>query len=71
MGVAGPKVLEAVTETMSVRVFGNTAVVTGVYREKGVRDGKPYQQRRRFIDTWVSENGNWVCVAASATPLPR
>lgn len=71
IGSAGPKVLEAVTENMSVRVLGNTAIVIGVYREKGLRNGKPYQQRRRFIDTWVRENGNWVCVAAAATLLPR
>jgi ketosteroid isomerase-like protein len=52
-----------------VHVFGDVAIATGVFREKGVENGKPYVRRNRFVDTWVSSNGSWVCVAASATPL--
>jgi ketosteroid isomerase-like protein len=56
-------------ETMSVRVFGNTAVATGVFRAKGVEAGKPYVRRERFVDTWVDKGGKWVCVATNATPV--
>src|SRR5882724_1553435 len=56
-------------ESMSVHVFGNIAVATGVFRAKGVEGGKSYMRRERFVDTWIYKNGNWVCVATNATPV--
>ena len=56
-------------ESMSVHVFGNTAISTGVFRAKGVEAGKPYVRRERFVDTWIYKGGNWVCVATNATPV--
>ena len=60
-----------VTPTMSVHVYGGTAVVAGSYRAKGVHQGKLYQREGRFIDTWAFKKGAWVCVAAQATPILR
>ena len=56
-------------ESMSVRVFGNTAIASGVMRVKGVEGGKPYVRREQFVDTWVNKNGQWVCIATDATPV--
>ena len=56
-------------ESMSVHVFGNTAVATGVFRAKGVENGRPYVRRERFVDTWVFKGGKWTCVATNATPV--
>jgi ketosteroid isomerase-like protein len=56
-------------ESMNVRVFGNTAIATGVFRAKGVEAGKPYVRRERFVDTWVDKGGKWSCVATNATPV--
>jgi len=56
-------------ESMSVRVFGNTAIATGIFRAKGVEGGKSYVRRERFIDTWVLKDGRWICVATDATPI--
>lgn len=56
-------------ESMSVHVFGNTAIATGVFRAKGVEGGKPYVRRERFVDTWVYVGSKWVCVATNATPV--
>ena len=58
-------------ESMSVHVFGNTAIATGVFRAKGVEGGKAYVRRERFVDTWVYTGGKWVCVATNATPVIR
>ena len=55
--------------SMNVRVFGNTAIATGVFRAKGVEAGKPYVRRERFVDTWVDKGGKWSCVATNATPV--
>ena len=60
---------QAEPESISVHVFGDVAIATGIFREKGVENGKTYLRRNRFVDTWVSRNGSWVCVAASATPV--
>jgi ketosteroid isomerase-like protein len=60
---------QAEPESISVHVFGDVAIATGVFREKGVENGKPYLRRNRFVDTWVNKNGSWVCVAASAIPV--
>jgi len=56
-------------ESMSVHVFGNTAISTGVFRAKGIEGGKSYVRRERFVDTWLYKNGKWVCVASNATPI--
>jgi ketosteroid isomerase-like protein len=59
---------QIVNESMAAHVYGNSsAVVTGVYREKGTNKGKPYLRRGRFTDTWVNENGTWLCVASHST----
>jgi ketosteroid isomerase-like protein len=60
---------QAEPESIGVHVFGDVAIATGVFKEKGVENGKSYVRRNRFVDTWVNKNGNWVCVAASATPM--
>jgi len=62
---------QIVNETTTVYVYGPAAVVTGVYREKGVDKGKPYLRRGRFTDTWVYANGLWQCVASQSTLISR
>jgi ketosteroid isomerase-like protein len=52
---------------MTVHVYGNAAVVKGVYRDKGIEKGKPFLRRGRFTDTWVNQNGTWQCVASQST----
>jgi ketosteroid isomerase-like protein len=58
---------QIVNETMAAHVYGNSAVVTGIYREKGTQSGKSYSRRGRFTDTWVFQNGIWTCVASQST----
>lgn len=56
---------------MAVRVDGNTAVVTGVYRDRGRDDqGRPYDRRVRFTDTWLKRDGRWQVWAAQGTTIP-
>jgi ketosteroid isomerase-like protein len=52
-----------VSENMKVHVYGDTAVVTGTYHEKGTSGGKPFENRGLFTDTWMRRNGKWQCVA--------
>ena len=58
---------QAVTEQSSVQVYGDVAVVVGVFRIKGTEKGKPYVHRERFVDTWIKLNAAWQCVATTST----
>jgi ketosteroid isomerase-like protein len=58
---------QIVNESQSAKVFGDCAVVTGIYREKGTSNGKPYTRRGRFTDTWVRTDNTWRCVASQST----
>jgi ketosteroid isomerase-like protein len=57
---------QAVTEQSSIQVYGDSAVVVGIFRVKGTDKGKPYSHRERFVDTWVKTNGAWQCVATTS-----
>ena len=54
-------------EAMRADSYGNVIVVTGAYREQGTEKGKPYLRRGRFTDTWILQNGQWLCVASQET----
>jgi ketosteroid isomerase-like protein len=56
-----------INEAMNVRIFGAVAVVSGVCRETGVKNGKPYAVRMRFTDTWLRRGDSWICLASHST----
>src|SRR5271156_2884211 len=58
---------QIINQNVSVNFYGDTAVVTGIFKEKGVEDGKAFARHGRFTDTWVNQNGLWLCVASQAT----
>jgi ketosteroid isomerase-like protein len=61
---------QAVTEQSGVQMYGDAAVVVGVFRVKGMDKGKVYVRRERFVDTWIKINGTWQCVATTAALIP-
>jgi ketosteroid isomerase-like protein len=67
VGVPARNFEHIVSDSMRVQFYGQSAVVVGVYREKGSRNGKPYSDRERFIDIWINRNGSWICVASQST----
>jgi ketosteroid isomerase-like protein len=55
-------------EGVTVRLYSNNvAVSTGIYRDKGVENGKPFQRRGRFTNVWINQNGTWQCIASQST----
>lgn len=56
-------------ESIKVRIFGNVAIATGVFRQSGFENGKAFVRRDRFVDTWIRTGNSWQCVAASATAI--
>lgn len=57
--------------TQTVRVWGNTAVVTARLWIKGVKDGQKFERRLWFSDTYVRTPRGWRYAFAQASlPLP-
>lgn len=55
---------------MKVRVFGNTAVVTGSDTEKSTFNGKDSSGKYVWTDVFVERNGRWQAVASESTKVP-
>jgi ketosteroid isomerase-like protein len=62
---------QLVTEDVVIHSYGDSAVVTGVFRGKWSKAGKPLTLRGRYTDTWAKLDGVWQCVASQATLLPK
>ena len=58
-------------DDIQVRVYGDTAVVTGRVTEKGTFNGQNLNSQSRYTDVWVRRNGRWQVVAAQNTRLPQ
>ena len=54
---------------LDVRVYGNTAIVTGRSIQKGMENGKDYSGDYRFTRVYVKQNGRWTTVALQTTPV--
>src|SRR5216683_3712623 len=59
-------------EGVRVQLYNdNVAVSTGIYRDKGVDRGKPFQRRGRFTNVWIKQKGGWQCIASQSTLIAR
>ena len=58
---------QAVNENRTAHVYGDSGLVTCIYRVEGTEKGKPYSRRERFVDTWVRRKDAWICVASQVT----
>lgn len=52
-----------------VKVFGDTAIVTGRITVKGTYKGQDISGSYRFTDVFARRNGRWQAVAAQATAI--
>jgi len=58
-------------EDEEIRVFGDTAVVTGRVVLKVVYSGKESSGPYRFMNVWVKMQGRWQIVANQITPIAQ
>ena len=56
---------------LRVRVYGNTAIVTGRAMQKGVENTKDYSGENRFTRVYVKQEGRWVSVALQVTLVAK
>jgi ketosteroid isomerase-like protein len=63
------KVKSWTREEMTVRPYGDTAVVNGITRIQGTYKGKDFDNRSRGTNTWIKKDGRWQCVAGQSTRI--
>jgi ketosteroid isomerase-like protein len=54
---------------LKVRLYGNTAVVTGRSVQKGMENGKDYSGDYWFTRVYVKKSDHWLTVALQTTPI--
>jgi len=57
-------------EDFEVRLYGDTALLSGRTRMTGHYDGKPFSSHYRYIDVYVRRGGAWKIVSVQITRLP-
>ncbi len=57
----------AANSDMMAMVFGDTAIVHGLYDEKSTTNGKDTSQKGRYTEVYVKRDGRWQCVTQYAT----
>jgi len=65
------KYVSIVPDELKVRVYGNTAVVTGRGEFKAQSQGQPVNIQLRFTDVYVRRDGRWQMVAWESTRIPN
>ena len=54
---------------MQVRVYGNSAVASGLAKITERRQGQRYSFSLRWKELWLKDSGKWQVVAGQATPV--
>ncbi len=56
---------------LKIRVYGNTAVVTGAETLKATYKGQDISGNYRYTDIWAKRNGKWQAVGSQATKVQQ
>ena len=59
----------AESDQYQVRLYGETAVLIGRWRAKGVNAGQSFDYTARFTAVYVKQDGRWQLVADQSTPI--
>jgi ketosteroid isomerase-like protein len=63
------KVLSVSLEDLKARVYGDVAVLTGIYRDVNVTQGAEKHVNARFTRVFVRQRGKWLAVSYQQTLL--
>lgn len=58
-------------QNFQIRIYGDTALLTGTTDMRGHWDGKPFSSHYRYTDVYIRENGKWRVVNVQITPLQQ
>ena len=59
------------SEDFRVRIYGDSAVVTGLTRTKGKFMGQEFSTQERATDVFVKRDQRWQCVLTHLTRFPK
>lgn len=59
------------SSNLHIRVHGNTAMVIADLHQIFVSDGKPFDYWVRYTDTWILQDGKWLCLSGHASLLKK
>jgi ketosteroid isomerase-like protein len=59
------------SEDFRVRVYGDSAVVTGITRTEGKFMGQEFSTQERATDVFVKRDRRWQCVLTHLTRFPK
>jgi ketosteroid isomerase-like protein len=57
-------------EEFEVRLYGDTALLSGRTHMTGKYDGEVFESNYRYIDVYVRRNGTWKIVSVQITRIP-
>jgi ketosteroid isomerase-like protein len=55
------------SDDFEIRIYGDSAVVSGLTRTKGKFMGQDFSTQERATDVFVMQNGRWQCVFSQLT----
>ena len=64
------KINKSDSEGREVRVYGKTAIVTGIVHVNATIKGEEKELHLRYLNVWVKRANGWVLVARQATNFP-
>ena len=56
-------------QDFQVRIYGNTALLTGTTDMHGSWNGKPFTSNYRYTDVYIRQNGKWRVVNVQTTSI--
>jgi uncharacterized protein (TIGR02246 family) len=62
MKTSPAKIESGANSEMKAMVFGDTAIVHGLYAEKSMTNGKDSSAKHRYTEVYVKRDGRWQCV---------
>jgi ketosteroid isomerase-like protein len=71
-GIVDPKLTinPYTVEEFDVRLYGDTALLSGRSHLTGTYEGKAFESNYRYIDIYVRRNGAWKIVSVQITKFP-
>lgn len=60
---------EAGSSDHMVDIYGDTAIVIGVWKAKGVNNGVPFDYKARYTSLWVKEDRKLLIVSDQSTEI--
>jgi len=71
-GIIDPKltIKPYTVEEFDVRLYGDTALLSGRTHMTGTYDGKTFESNYRYIDIYVRRGGAWKIVSVQVTKFP-